>query len=168
MIPLGFKLLPIDVQVTIIAIGHKMPAWIQAGFQDYAQRMPADFRLHLVALPAPTRSKSTHCQQLMLDEGKRILKALPQRRHLIALDQRGRAHTTESLAQSLQTIMGTGKDLAIAIGGADGLHPCVTDTADELWSLSQLTFPHPLVRVIIAEQLYRAYSYLHNHPYHRA
>lgn len=155
------------MQIALIAIGTKMPGWIQDGYQEYARRMPADCRLNLMEIPAPARSKATDSARAVREEGERMLKALPKGASVVALDVRGELHSTESLALSLQRFMGSGRDLALLVGGADGLSASCLERAEERWSLSRLTFPHPLVRVILAEQLYRAYSFSKNHPYHR-
>lgn len=156
------------MQIALIAMGTKMPGWVQDGYLEYARRMPPDCRLNLVEIPAPPRSKATDTARAIREEGERMLKAVPKGAAVVALDVRGELHSTESLALALQRHMSSGKDVALLVGGADGLSgPCL-ERAEERWSLSRLTFPHPLVRVILAEQLYRAYSFSKNHPYHRA
>jgi 23S rRNA (pseudouridine1915-N3)-methyltransferase len=155
------------MQIALIAVGTKMPDWVQSGYAEYAKRMPSDCRLQLLEVPAPQRSKSTDPVRAVREEGERVLKAIPKGAWVVALDVRGEMHTTESLAGALQRQMNSGRDLALLVGGADGLAPDCLQRADETWSLSRLTFPHPLVRVIVAEQLYRAYSFSKNHPYHR-
>lgn len=154
--------------ITLLAVGTKMPTWVQAGYQEYAKRMSGDCRLALVEIPAVLRSKTTDPVRAKREEGERMLKALPKNAIVMALDLSGRMHSTESLAEFLGEQMTSGRDLALLVGGADGLAPEVLSRADARWSLSPLTFPHPLVRVILAEQLYRAHSLLRNHPYHRA
>lgn len=145
-----------------------MPQWVQDGFSEYAKRLPAECRLTLVEIPAPQRAKSTDPVRMIREEGEKMLKAVPKRARVVALDVRGEMHSTESLAGLLSRQMGSGNDLALLVGGADGLSPDCLARADESWSLSRLTFPHPLVRVILSEQIYRAYSFSKNHPYHRA
>lgn len=156
------------MQIFLLAIGTRMPAWVQTGYAEYAKRLPSECRLTLVEIPAVVRSKSSDPLRAKREEGERMLKALPRGAWVVALDESGAAHTTRSLSQTLQRQMGQGRDLALLVGGADGLSPECLQRADEKWSLSPLTFPHPLVRVIVAEQLYRAYSLSKNHPYHRA
>jgi 23S rRNA (pseudouridine1915-N3)-methyltransferase len=156
------------MQIALIAVGTKMPSWVQDGYAEYAKRMPAECRLQLVEIPAPARSKSSDLKRAIREEGERMLKAIPRGAWVVALDVRGQMHTTESLSQALQKHLGQGRDLALLVGGADGLSSDCLQRADESWSLSRLTFPHPLVRVLLAEQLYRAYSLSKNHPYHRA
>jgi 23S rRNA (pseudouridine1915-N3)-methyltransferase len=146
------------MRVTILSVGHKMPAWIQEGFHEYARRMPPEVRVELVELkPDKTRDA----------EGKRILDALPDGATLLALDERGKAITTQGLSVMLSEWMRDASHPAFAIGGADGLSDEVKGRAAKLVSLSSLTFPHQLVRVLLAEQLYRAWSILARHPYHR-
>jgi len=146
------------MRIVILSVGHKMPEWIQQGFQEYAKRMPPEARLELVEVK-PGRDKA--------EEGRRLLEALPARATLIALDERGKSFSTVELAKMLGGWMRDAVQPAFAIGGADGLDAAVKDRAAMTWSLSALTFPHQLVRVVLAEQLYRASSILSGHPYHR-
>lgn len=145
-----------------------MPSWIQAGFEEYTRRMPQECTVLLQEISAPTRTKTMDSERAIRQEGTRMLAAIPKRGIVIALDVLGKQQSTENLGGRLQEWMGSGRDVAILIGGADGLSAECLKRADERWSLSKLTFPHPLVRVILAEQLYRAWSYQANHPYHRA
>jgi len=135
-----------------------MPAWIQEGFQEYAKRMPAESRLELVEVK-PGRDKA--------EEGRRLLEALPPRATLLVLDERGKAFSTTDLAKMMEGWMREAVQPAFAIGGADGLDEAVKSRAARTFSLSALTLPHQLVRVVLAEQLYRASSILAGHPYHR-
>jgi len=146
------------VRILILCVGHKMPAWIQEGFQEYAKRMPAESRLELVEVK-PGRDKA--------EEGRRLLEALPARATLLALDERGKAFSTTDLAKMMEGWMREAVQPAFAIGGADGLDEAVKSRAARTFSLSALTLPHQLVRVVLAEQLYRASSILAGHPYHR-
>jgi len=146
------------VRVTLLAVGHKMPAWIEEGFHEYARRMPPEVRVELVELK-PEKGKA--------DEGKRMLAALPAGATLLALDQRGKAISTQGLSVMLAGWMRDATHPVFAIGGADGLADDVKERADKLLSLSTLTLPHQLVRVVLAEQLYRAWTILARHPYHR-
>ena len=146
------------MRILILSVGHKMPAWIQEGFQEYAKRMPAESRLELVEVK-PGRDKA--------EEGRRLLEALPARATLLALDERGKAFSTPDLAKMMESWMREAVQPAFAIGGADGLDEAVKARAVRTLSLSALTFPHQLVRVVLAEQLYRASSILAGHPYHR-
>ena len=148
-----------------------MPDWIEAGFREYARRMPRELPLSLVELKPEPRAVSTHAgrarERTIEAEGRRINAAIPERSLHVALDERGRAWTTRELAGRLAGWQMEGRDAAFLIGGADGLPDAVKEQADAVWSLSALTLPHGLVRVILAEQLYRASSILKNHPYHR-
>jgi 23S rRNA (pseudouridine1915-N3)-methyltransferase len=146
------------MRVTILAIGHKMPSWIQEGFIEYTRRMPPEIRVELVELK-PGKDK--------VEEGKRLIEAIPKGATLIALDERGKAVTTQGLSVMLSEWMRDASHPAFAIGGADGHSDEVKERAAKLVSLSTLTLPHQLVRVVVAEQLYRAWSILARHPYHR-
>ena len=156
------------MQIHILTIGNKMPAWVTEGYNEYARRMPRECQLNLIELPPAQRSKTTDLKKALSDEGQRLLKAVPKNADIIVLDVKGRQHSTETLSESLQDWLASGRDIALLIGGADGLSQDCINAATGKWSLSQLTFPHPLVRVVLAEQLYRAWSLLNNHPYHRA
>ena len=144
-----------------------MPAWIQEGFQEYVRRMPPEIRVELVELKPEERSSGKTTEKAKALEGERILGAVPPGSELIALDERGRAVTTQGLSVMLAGWMRDGMNPALAIGGADGLSDDVKQRASKLVSLSTLTLPHALVRVVVAEQLYRAWSILARHPYHR-
>ena len=146
------------MRILILCVGHKMPAWIQEGFQEYAKRMPAEARLELAEVK-PGRDKA--------EEGRRLLEALPQRATLLALDERGKGFSTAELAKMMEGWKRDAIQPAFAIGGADGLDDAVKARASRMLSLSPLTLPHQLVRVVLAEQLYRASSILAGHPYHR-
>lgn len=156
------------MQIHLLTIGNRMPAWVTQGFDEYARRMPSECSLQLIELPPAQRSKTTDLQRAIDDEGARLLKAVPKNCRVVALDLGGREHSTETLSKQLDQWLAGGQDIALLIGGADGLSRSCLDAAESKWSLSKLTFPHPLVRVIVAEQLYRALSLLRNHPYHRA
>ena len=145
-----------------------MPAWVDDAFEDYARRMPLTLRLRLVEVRAEPRAESVSLERLIETEGRRIAAALPPGSFKVVLDERGRTCTTRELARRIEQWRMDGRDIAFVIGGADGLSPALRGEADWLWSLSPLTLPHGLVRVIVAEQLYRASSILSNHPYHRA
>lgn len=155
------------MKLLIISVGHKMPDWITAGFGEYAKRMPREAKIELVELKPEPRTTGKTTAQIMEAEAQRILAALPQGCLRIALDERGEQPTTKRLAERMRDWMREGRDVAFIIGGADGLHESVKSSAQHLMALSSLTLPHAMVRVLLAEQLYRAYSLLHNHPYHR-
>lgn len=156
----------------ILAIGHRMPAWVAAGFEEYAHRMPPEMPIVLRELrpeARPTgRPSPATTQKIMQAEAQRIRAALPQNCALVALDERGKAWRTEQLTDAVRGWSHEGRDVAFVIGGADGLDDSLKGAATLMLSLSALTLPHQLVRVLLAEQLYRAVSMLNNHPYHRA
>lgn len=147
----------------LIAIGERMPAWVQEGYADYAKRLARELPLQLVEVSTKSRDPA----RITTDEGAALLATIPKGAHVIALDGRGKPWSSEELAAQLARWRMQGKDLAFLIGGADGLAPAVLERADQRWSLGPATLPHPLVRLFVAEQLYRAVSQLGNHPYHR-
>ena len=152
------------------AVGHRMPAWVAAGFKEYVSRMPREAAVELVEIrpePRPMRPSPAIITKLMAAESKRMLACLPVDCFTVALDERGKPVTTVELARLLQDWMRAGRDVAFLIGGADGLDQRVKQDAALTLSLSSMTLPHQLVRVLLAEQLYRALSLLRNHPYHR-
>ncbi len=151
----------------VASVGHKMPEWISAGFNEYAKRMPREAKTELLEIKPEPRTSGKTTTQIMEAEAQRIKSALPASCLRIALDERGANWTTRQLADRMQQWMGEGRDVAFIIGGADGLHQSVKENAQQLLALSALTLPHAMVRVLLAEQLYRAHSLLHNHPYHR-
>ena len=155
------------MRVTILSVGHKMPAWIQDGFHEYARRMPPEIRVELVELKPEERGAGKNEARAKAVEGERLLAALPDGGTLLALDERGRAVTSKGLSVMLGEWMRDASHPVFAIGGADGLDDAVKERAAKLVSLSSLTLPHGLVRVVLAEQLYRAWSILARHPYHR-
>lgn len=149
----------------VVAVGHRMPVWVDAAFAEYAGRMPREARIELVALKPAARGGAV--KRVLDAEGERILAALPASCVRVALDERGTPVNTAELAQRIARWQQGGRDVAFIIGGADGLAHSVKQAANYVWSLSPLTLPHGLARVVLAEQLYRAVSILHNHPYHR-
>jgi 23S rRNA (pseudouridine1915-N3)-methyltransferase len=155
------------MQLIVAAVGHKMPAWIEAGFQEYAKRMPPECRLLLKEIKPIERSSGKNAETVMAQERIRIEAALPKGGRVIALDEHGAQMTTVQLSQQLSIWQQQGGDVSFVIGGADGLDAEFKKNADLLLRLSNMTLPHGLVRVILAEQLYRAWSILRNHPYHR-
>lgn len=154
------------MKLKLIAIGSKPPEWVSAGFHDYVQRMPERDRLTLIEVPA-ARRKGWSIDRVREEEGSRLLDRLSGDDHVVALDVAGQTCSTEALAEKLDHWRMQGRDVSFLIGGADGLDPRCLRRADETLSLSALTFPHLLVRVILAEQLYRVWTVLHGHPYHR-
>lgn len=156
------------MRIQLLAVGQKMPAWVEQGYKEYAQRLPAEAKLELKEIAPGKRGKKADIQRIIEDEGQRILEALPKSAHIVVLDVEGKAYSTEQLSQRMDDWMHKGQDICLLVGGPEGLSETCRGMAHEKWSLSPLTFPHPLVRVILAEQLYRAWSLLRNHPYHRA
>lgn len=156
------------MQLLIAAVGHKMPAWIEAGFQEYAKRMPAECRLVLKEIKPVERSSGRDAETVMAQERTRIEAALPKSGRVVALDEHGLDLTTLQLAERLERWQQAGGDVTFVIGGADGLDAGFKKNADMLLRISSMTLPHGLVRVLLAEQLYRAWSITRNHPYHRA
>ena len=155
------------MKLIIVSVGHKMPAWITAGFNEYAKRMPREAQIILQEIKPEPRTTGKNVEQIMEAEAQRILAAIPQHCRRIALDERGTQPTTKQFSAQMQEWMGEGLDVAFIIGGADGLHATVKQSAQQMLALSAFTLPHAFVRVLLAEQLYRAYSLMHNHPYHR-
>lgn len=155
------------MKLLIVSVGHKMPDWITQGFNEYAKRMPREAKVDLLEIKPEPRTSGKTIEHIMQAEAQRILHALPASCMCIALDERGTAPTTRQLAAQMQDWMRAGQDVAFIIGGADGLHGTIKQKAQQLMALSALTLPHAFVRVLLAEQLYRAYSLMHNHPYHR-
>ena len=152
----------------MIATGERAPGWVAQGFAEYQKRLSHWLPLELVEVEPGVRGKGRDTARAMSDEGARVLAALPKNGFVVALDGRGKPHSSEQLAVRLEHWRGQGRDLAVLIGGAEGHAPEVLQRADEQWSLGALTLPHMLVRLLVAEQLYRAASMLANHPYHRA
>ncbi|MDO8811424.1 MAG: 23S rRNA (pseudouridine(1915)-N(3))-methyltransferase RlmH [Gallionella sp.] len=155
------------MKLIIASVGHKMPGWITAGFNEYAKRMPREAKIELLEIKPEPRNTGKTTTQIMEAEAQRILAALPQNCLRIALDEHGVQPTTKQLSVQMQDWMREGRDVAFIVGGADGLHESIKQATQQLLALSSLTLPHAFVRVLLAEQLYRAHSMLHNHPYHR-
>lgn len=155
------------MQLIIAAVGHKMPAWIAQGFEEYAKRMPAELKIVLKEIKPVDRGAGNSAESVMAQERSRIEAVLPKNARVIALDERGRDWTSAQLAQQLERWQQDGRDVAFIIGGADGLDAQFKAGADQLLRVSSLTLPHGMVRVLLAEQLYRAWSITQNHPYHR-
>jgi 23S rRNA (pseudouridine1915-N3)-methyltransferase len=158
------------MRLLLLAVGHKMPAWVSAGFEDYVRRMPREMPVQLVEIKPQPRSSASggQVERLLKAEGGRLRAAIPAGAVCVALDEHGEALSTQDLARRLESWRQQGADVAFLIGGADGLDPDLKRSARLMLSLSAMTLPHQLVRVILAEQLYRAASLLQNHPYHRA
>lgn len=155
------------MQLVIAAVGHRMPAWIESGFGEYAKRMPPECRIQLKEIKPVERSGSKTAETVMAQERTRIEAAIPKGAHVVALDEHGKDVTTAQLSQYLMQWQRDGADVTFVIGGADGLDAEFKKRADMLIRISSLTLPHGMVRVVLAEQLYRAWSITQNHPYHR-
>ncbi|MBC3884608.1 23S rRNA (pseudouridine(1915)-N(3))-methyltransferase RlmH [Undibacterium griseum] len=155
------------MQLIIVAVGHKMPDWIETGFHEYAKRMPPECRLSLKEIKPVERSGSKTAETVMALERARIEAVIPKNARIIGLDERGKDWTSVALSQNLTQWQQDGRDVVFLIGGADGLDAGLKANADTLLRISSLTLPHGMVRVLLAEQLYRAWSITQNHPYHR-
>lgn len=156
------------MRIVVLAVGERMPGWVDAGFEHYARRMPRECQLALREIAAGRRTKGADIGRITLQEGERILRAVPARGRLVALDRTGTPWSTEELAGKLTDWLADGDDVAMAIGGPEGLSQTCLDAAQVRWSLSRLTYAHPVARVVVAEQLYRAWSLVRGLPYHRA
>ncbi len=156
------------MRLLVVAVGTRMPAWVDQAFEDYARRMPREASVELVEVRPEPRSSGRTVAALLAAECARIEQALPRGRHLVVLDERGDDVSTRGLSDRLRAWLAGGEDVALVIGGPDGLDAGLKAAADERLRLSSLTLPHAMVRVVLAEALYRAMSMLKNHPYHRA
>ncbi|MDX1507885.1 MAG: 23S rRNA (pseudouridine(1915)-N(3))-methyltransferase RlmH [Woeseiaceae bacterium] len=156
------------MHLRLLAVGDRQPGWVDDAFQSYAGRLPRDWRFRLDAIPTARRGKSDAGDRAVADEGERLLAKLGRDERLVLLDERGQRLTSKALAERLQEWQSDGRDVAFVIGGPDGVSADVRGRADATLSLSDLTLPHGLARVLLAEQLYRAWSLAAGHPYHRA
>ena len=156
------------MRIDLICIGQKMPTWVTTGYQEYAKRLPHACALNLIELPLKKRAKNSNIERLQLEEGKHMLATVTLGSYMVALDEKGKTWNTQQLSQQLAQWMQQHPIIALLVGGPDGLANDCLQLAHQTWSLSALTLPHPLVRIVIAEQIYRAWSLLNNHPYHRA
>jgi 23S rRNA (pseudouridine1915-N3)-methyltransferase len=154
------------VKLRIISVGHKMPDWVEKACTEYMKRMPREASVDIIEIKPDKRASGKNSSVVQEAEAARILEAVG-RDLLVVLDERGQEVTTHQLAQRMETWLSSGRDIALVIGGADGLDPTLKQKADWLWSLSKLTLPHGMVRVVLTEQLYRAWTVIQNHPYHR-
>lgn len=156
------------MRVSVLAVGRRNTAWVSDGFNEYARRLSGVNSMRLVETPPAQRtSRQSSIAKAVTTEGKRLVAAIPKGALAIALDQRGSQWSTQQLAERLERWSAATSELAFLIGGPDGLAQDCLEHTDDVWSLSALTLPHGLVRVIVAEQLYRAFSLINNHPYHR-
>lgn len=155
------------MQIDLIAVGKKMPTWIESGFKEYAKRLPKNINFKLIEITPATRSKNNNADNYKQKEQEKIEAALSPKSIIIALDERGKSINSQQLANQLQTWNDDNQHISLIIGGADGLSESLKKKATQLWSLSAMTLPHGLVRVMMAEQIYRAWTITQNHPYHR-
>jgi 23S rRNA (pseudouridine1915-N3)-methyltransferase len=155
------------MRARLISVGERMPAWVADGFAEYKKRLSRELPLELIEIPLGARGKGRDPARAIADEGAAVLAVLPKDIHVVALDGRGKPWSSEQLAEELARWRMGGRDLAILIGGPDGHAADVLARADQRWSLGSLTLPHMLVRLVVAEQLYRATTMLAGHPYHR-
>lgn len=155
------------MRVTVVAVGTRMPKWVEEGVAEYERRLPREIKLIWREIPLAQRSGDATARQLCDREGEKILKAIPAGDRVIALDVEGKRLSTQQFSQQLRDWQMSGDNYSLLIGGPDGLSGDCLERSDARWSLSDLTLPHPLVRVLFAEQLYRAWTITANHPYHR-
>jgi 23S rRNA (pseudouridine1915-N3)-methyltransferase len=155
------------MRVRIIAVGTKMPSWVLEATQDYLKRFPREWAVEFVEINLGHRAKSQDTARAIAKEGEQMMAAIDSREHVIALDVKGKSWSTEQLADEMAAWQMAGKNVALLVGGPNGLAPECLALAQQRWSLSALTLPHPLVRVLLAEQLYRGWTILKNHPYHK-
>jgi 23S rRNA (pseudouridine1915-N3)-methyltransferase len=155
------------MKLVVAAVGQRQPAWAETAYDDFAKRLPPELRLELKAVKAEPRSSGKTAAALMAAEAQRLEAAIPKGARRVVLDERGAPMSTAGLADRLRFWMGDGRDVAFLIGGPDGLDPALRGGADEAMRLSDLTLPHALARVLLAEALYRAWSVVAGHPYHR-
>lgn len=155
------------MRIKLLAVGTKMPSWVEQGYKEYSQRMPKLCELELIEIPAKKRGKNADTARILRDEAQALQDAIPKNTLIVALDRKGKHIDTEELARNMQNWIDESQDVAILIGGPEGIDPNYLAQAQRKWSLSAMTFAHPVVRVMLAEQLYRAWSINANLPYHR-
>lgn len=155
------------MRATLIAVGEKMPSCVSEGYNEYAKRLSHELPLQLVEITSKLRGRTNDLARVIADEGALMIAAIPKGAQAVALDGRGKLYSSEQLGEQLSRWRMDGRDLAFLVGGPEGLAPAALDRANQRWSLGPATLPHPLVRIVVAEQLYRAASLLGNHPYHR-
>ncbi|CBV42080.1 23S rRNA (pseudouridine(1915)-N(3))-methyltransferase RlmH [Halomonas elongata] len=155
------------MRVRLLAVGTRMPDWVTRGVEEYRKRLPRDFALEIEEISPGARGKNADTRRAMALEAERIRARLKGDEYRVALEVGGKAWSTEQLAEQTERWRLEGRDVALLVGGPDGLEPSLSAQADQRWSLSPLTLPHPLVRILLAEQLYRAWTLMVGHPYHR-
>jgi 23S rRNA (pseudouridine1915-N3)-methyltransferase len=156
------------LRLSLLTASNRQPSWVDDGAADYAKRLRGRCTLEIKTLPLARRTTSSPVERSVADEGGRLLAAIPTGAHIVALDERGKPWTSKDLTAKLAAWMRVGAPVYFVVGGPDGLAPDCVTRAHERWSLSPLTLPHGLAKVVAAEALYRAWSLLENHPYHRA
>lgn len=156
------------MKILVLAVGHRMPDWVLSAWDDYAKRLPPDWAVTLKEIKPEPRTSGKTPQQMMAAEAKRIEVAIPEQSLRVILDEHGRDLTTQAFATRLNTWHQASHNITIIIGGPDGLDQDLKSSSDASIRLSSMTMPHPMVRIVLIEQLYRAWSILNNHPYHRA
>lgn len=155
------------MKIQLIAVGTKMPDWVEKGYLEYARRFPKEMQLELIEINAGKRGKNADIKRILKREGELTLDAIPKGNKTVTLEVTGKSWTTEQLADEMIKWQHDGRNISLLIGGPEGLAPECIQLSEQRWSLSALTLPHPLVRVIVAESLYRAFTLTINHPYHR-
>jgi len=156
------------MKINLVTVGGRMPAWVDEGVAQYTRRLPPEFALSVTDVPLGKRGKGMDVELAVRKEAEALLARVRPQDHVIALEVTGQRLTTQALAQRLDAIRMEGRNIVMFVGGPDGLGLSALQRADEKWSLSALTLPHPLVRILMAEQIYRAWTVLNAHPYHRA
>ena len=155
------------MKIRLIAVGSKMPGWVEEGWHEYARRLPGEMPLELVEIPLTTRSKNADITRMIRQEGEAMLAKVQPGERIVTLEVQGRAWSTEQLARELERWRLEARNVNLMVGGPEGLAPEVSARSEQRWSLSPLTLPHPLVRILIGEQIYRAWTVLSGHPYHK-
>ena len=155
------------MRIRLFSVASRMPRWVEDGYQEYAKRLPADISLDLVEIPLATRGKNADIARLMRREGEQMLAAVQPGDRIVTLEVTGRPWSTEQLANELERWRLEARNVNLMVGGPEGLAEQVAAKSDQRWSLSPLTLPHPLVRILLAEQIYRAWTILNRHPYHK-
>lgn len=155
------------MKIQLVAVGNKMPGWVTSGFQEYQRRFPRDCAFELIEISPGKRGKNADIARILEQEGERMLAAVPKSNRVVTLEVTGKPWTTHDLSKQLSSWQMDGRDVSLLVGGPEGLAPACIARSEQKWSLSPLTLPHPMVRVVVAESLYRAWSLNNNHPYHR-
>jgi 23S rRNA (pseudouridine1915-N3)-methyltransferase len=155
------------MRINLIAVGKRMPAWVEDSIKEYSKRLPKELTLNLIEIAPAQRTKTTPVDKTIKEEVERIQTAIPKNNLIIALDEKGKQFSSRTLSKKIDDWIQQAQDISLIIGGAEGLGETFKKSSNEVWSLSKMTLPHALVRVIVAEQIYRAWSIISNHPYHR-